>query len=222
MPFHNDFDSKFKKIETVAIKLGFNKATRTKEGWMANDIVHEILDGIGNSRTLLFDLSNDPKTSFVNGNVLYELGIADAIREPEDIFIIKEKSGTQVPFDASHIRYNEYEGEFSEDWLEKKLGTIIENQKWYKSRRVETAAKSIDGRGFELILSLYPKKPVGEDHFNDQAIGNEPKNKLAILRLIDLGILWFATEKKGQNYGWAYHWTPFGREVIKYLNIEKK
>jgi len=222
MPFNNSFDDKFKKIDNVAKKLGFDKATRTKEGWMANDIVHEILDGIGNSKTLLFDVSNIPETSRVNENVLYELGIADAIREPEDFLLIREKSDIKLPFDVSHIRYNEYEGDLQESWLKEKLEEVLKGQNWFKSRRIEAAAKSIDSAGFDLILKLYPTNLVNEDHFNDLSIGDNPIAKLAILRLIDLGIIWFATENLGEGkYGYAYHWTPFGREVIKYLNIKK-
>src|SRR5438105_14627216 len=95
MPFNADFDKKFKVINKVAVDLGFEKARRTKEDQKANDIVHEILDGIGNSKTLLFDLSDNPKEP--NGNVLYELGIATAVREPEDMLLIREKSSSKVP-----------------------------------------------------------------------------------------------------------------------------
>lgn len=40
-----------------------------------------------------------------------------------------------------------------------------------------------------------------------------------MLRLVDLGILWFASaiHKKGHEH--AYRWTPFGREVMKHLGI---
>ena len=43
---------------------------------------------------------------------------------------------------------------------------------------------------------------------------------MSVLRMIDLGILWFATgiDEKGREH--AYRWTQFGREVIKHLGIK--
>lgn len=226
MPFDSRLDAKFNIIEKVAKELGFENAIRVKEDWVANDITYKILDGISNSKTLLFDLSDDPKSPCefskqTNGNVLYELGIATAIRQPEDILLIREKSKTILPFDVSGLTVNEYEEELKEDWLKEKLSRVLSNQKWYKSKRVDSAAKSIDSFGLRLIHLIYKKRPTDRDHFNDEAIPEEWRTeaKLAILRMMDLGIIWFATAKKGTEY--AYHWTPFGREVIKNLGIEK-
>lgn len=237
MPFDDSFDYKFEVFKKVGEQFGL-EAKRTKEGWIANDIVHEILDGIGSAKILLFDVSPDPKTLHSNENVLYELGIADAIREPEDLLLIRKKTNkisppkflknlykkndAKVPFDISHIRYHEYEGKLSEAWLKERISAILENQKWYKSKLVKKTAQSIDSVGFEWILNYYPTKRKEDDHFNDQILGDDPKFKLAFLRLIDLGIIWLATERNSDGgHGYAYHWTPFGREVIKYLGIEK-
>lgn len=222
MPFHVNLDGKFDVICEVAKELGFDRAVRVKEDYVANDITYKILGGIGNSRTLLFDLSDDPKSHCefskqANINVLYELGISTAIREPEDILLIREKSKSELPFDIKSLNINGYEGPLNRDWLNQKLKAVLDGQNWYKSRRVIATAKSIDSIGLKLILKIYKENREGEDHFNDEGLPTEVK--LAILRLIDLGILWFATDKKGTEY--AYHWTPFGRAVIKYLGVEK-
>ncbi len=222
MPFHDRLNEKFNTIEKVAKELGFENAVRVKEDWISNDITHKILDGISNSKTLLFDLSDDPKSlcefsKRVNENVLYELGIATAIREPEDILLIKKRSESEMPFDVRNLAINEYNEELEKEWLKEKLKVLLDNQKWYKSKRVEVAAKSIDSFGLKLIHFYYKERPEKEDHFNDENMPIE--SKLAILRLLDLGFIWFATAKEGREY--AYHWTLFGKEVIKYLGIKK-
>ena len=240
MPFCKEFNPKFQRIRKVAKKVGFDDAKRTQENVIASDIVHEVLDGIANSKTLLFDLSDDPKISHaepelhnINGNVLYELGIATAIREPEDILIIRETTESKIykyPFDISHTRINPYpKSGLKGKWLENKLMEVRRGQDWSKSRRVREIAKSIDSVGFQtLILNIWALSPEGSDNFYDADIHNDPKVKLAILRFIDLGMLTFAVVSMFEEvspptvrYEFSYHWTPLGRAVIKSLGVEK-
>ena len=190
-----------------------------KEGLAGGDLLQEILDGIGNSRTLLFDLSDDPKSNNSNHNVVYELGIATAIREPDDMLLIKNKSGNKIPFNVDHLRYNEYEENLEEKWLIDKLDKIIKNQEWSKSRRIATIARAIDSSGYSLLVNIYGR--AGLDNFHDGSIGHLPEAKLAILRLMDLGILRFEVSQERLKREWSYYWTPFGKQVMKYLGIEK-
>jgi len=110
-----------------------------------------------------------------------------------------------------------YEGELMIDWLLGKLKKALEKQRWYMSKRVKAAANSIDEYAFELMYRI-GCRPPGFNHFNIARMPHEVR--LSVLRLIDLGILWFATgiDETGREY--AYRWTPFGREVIKCLGIK--
>lgn len=223
MPFHDSFDYKFKEImDPSAKKVGFDKAARVKEDWEANVITDRIFDGIANSKMLLFDLTDDPKSPCqfskqLNGNVLYELGIANAIREPEDIVLIRESSSVKIPFDIRGLNINIYEGELGIGWLSEKLKKALEDQKWYTSKRVDAAAKSIDDIALELMHKI-GSRPQGYNHFS--VGGKPPEVKMSVLRLMDLGILWFASVVEGSYREHAYRWTPFGREVIKHLGIK--
>lgn len=218
MPFHDSFDEKFTIIDNVAKQLGFECARRTKENAIGNDVVFEILDGLANSRTLLFDLSIDPKLakvesqeiSKISENVLYELGVALTAREPADIFLISQKTeaSRKLPFDILNTQINFYKYALTEDWLKEKLDLVVKQQAWYKSRRIKTAIRLIDSWGLKII-NLYSDSKI--THFNDENFPVEMK--LGILRLIDLGIVLFATGKQGGEY--AYYWTGFGKEVIK-------
>jgi hypothetical protein len=223
MPFHDSFDKKFiNVIGPSAEYAGFDKAERVKEDWEANVITDRIFDGIANSKLLLFDLTDDPKSPCqfskqVNGNVLYELGIATAIREPEDLVLIRERSSVKVPFDISGININKYKGELTIDWLSNKLIKALKDQAWYTSKRVEAAAKSIDEIALH-IMSTIGCRPQGMNHFNISGLPAEVK--ISILRLVDLGILWFASGIDMHGIEHAYHWTPFGCEVMKHLGIK--
>lgn len=220
MPFHPAFDSKFRNsFDPGARKAGFDKAARVSETWEANVITDKIFDGIANSKMLLFDLTDDPKspcqyTKQINGNVLYELGVANAMREPEDILLIREDSVVNIPFDVSGLNINVYKGELTLDWLVNKLKRTLERQAWYKSKRVQAAARSIDDIGLNLIVTI-GKRPNGYNHFN--VVGLPAEVRMAASRLVDLGILWLATAEKGREH--AYRWTPFGLEVIEFLGI---
>lgn len=220
MPFHTSFDIKFKNIfDPGARKAGFDKAVRVDETWEANVITDKLFDGIANSKMLLFDLSDDPKapcqySKQVNSNVLYELGVANAMREPEDIVLMRENSVVNIPFDVSGLNINVYKGDLTPDWLVDKLKRILERQGWYKSKRVQAAARSIDDIGLELMVNV-GKRPSGYNHFNVR--GQPIEIRMAASRLVDLGILWLATAESGHEH--AYRWTPFGLEVVKFLGI---
>jgi len=223
MPFHDSFDNKFKNIIVPSSKkAGFESAERVKENWEANVITDRIFDGIANSKMILFDLTDDPKSPCqfskqVNVNVLYELGIANAIREPEDIILIRESSSTQLPFDISGMNVNFYKEELEIAWLTEKLNNALKGQKWYNSKRVDAAAKSIDGIALQLMNSI-GCRPEGKNHFHITGLPTEVK--ISVLRLIDLGILWFASGVDEGKVQHAYRWTSFGREVIKHLGIK--
>lgn len=120
-------------------------------------------------------------------------------------------------FDISGLNINMYEGELLVDWLFGKLQNALEKQKWYMSKRVKAAANSIDEYAFELMYQI-GCRPPGSNHFNIAGMPYEVT--LSVLRMIDLAILWFATgiDESGREH--AYRWTPFGREVIKYLGIK--
>ncbi len=223
MPFHDSFDSKFNKINNSAKEVNFDRAVRVKEDWSANVITDKIFDGIANSKMLLFDLSDDPVLPCkylkqANVNVLYELGIANAIREPQDILLIRKTSSTKIPFDISGMTINEYEGDLTVEWLVNKLKDALKNQEWHKSKRVKAAAKSIDGEAIELMYN-YGRNPEDFNHFNTR--GAQAEVKMSVLRLIDLGIIWFASKCEGEYREHAFRWTSFGHEVMKHLNIQK-
>ena len=221
MPFDKNLDNKFNQlIQPAAKKAGFDKAERVKENIIADLITTKIFDGIANSKMLLFDLSDDPsspcKPKQVNGNVLYELGIANSFRDPQDIILIREESSHELPFDVRGIRYIEYKKPGNVKELTDGLKEALENQKWHKSKRIKVVAQSIDGEALKIMFE-HGRLPEGFNHFHTNP--KSPEIKMSVLRMLDLGIIRFAWEVDGEYSEHAFRWTPFGHEVMKYMDI---
>lgn len=107
MPFSSQFERRWKDIFKPAIVSCDLKPFRTKERLVSDSIPIDILKGIGTAKLLLFDVSNEKKDR-PNSNVMYELGIAHAIRLPEEVIIVRDEKSKKSPFDIRHFRWNEF------------------------------------------------------------------------------------------------------------------
>lgn len=224
MPFHDAFDSRFSDIIVSASKeAGFNSAVRVKENLEGSVIMTKILDGIANSKMVLIDFTDDPKSPcthslHVNGNVLYEAGIANAMREPSAVVMIRDQEPATADFDVRGLIINRpKDGILTKDWLVALLKTSLENHNWTESKRVKAAAESIDEIGLGLMWDI-GRRPKDWNHFN--TVGRTAEVKISVLRLLDLGILRFATGGVNSPTEHAYHWTSFGYAVMKYLCMD--
>ena len=227
MPFDKSFDEKYKVIEAAAAIAGFNgkAAERVDKTVQADPIYMKIIHKIANSKTLLFDLSDDPEVpcgckKHANSNVIWELGVALSIREQQDIVIIKEKSNSELPFNILQIsRYEYNKSEFTKEWLAEILKNALEAQKWYGSKRVRAVAQSLDPLSIQLIQDR-GRFPVGNSHFGFNQINTDAI--ISISKLIDLGMLRFNWAVKDENSSpeYSYDWTPFGRAVMELKGIK--
>ncbi len=216
MPFHPSFDSRFSNIIKPAAKeVGFEDAYRSKEILSSNAIVTKILEGIANSRMVLCDLSDDQ--GHVNGNVLYEAGIATTIREPHSVVLIRDQEPTKADFDVRGLTiYRPPNGKLTKSWLAGLLKRHLEETDWTKSKRIEVIAHSLDD--FCLVLLEGPgRNPDGYNHFH--VSGQPIEVRLAAQRLVDLGILWFDTGREERPLEYAYHWTSLAKDLMEYLGL---
>ena len=234
MPFSEFPILKFDLIKKAAEDHFREGADRADCSEGSNVIMTDVMNGIANSKMLLFDLSDDPKHSLdckekICQNVLYELGMAHIIREPEDIILIRKKSNINVPFDIFDVRRDEYEGELNPDWLNKKIKDALKNQEWHKSKRVVAAIRSLDHYASE-ILNEFGRYPERNSHFNlHQVIGTLLTFKCFVIsyaeatttlgRLVDLGIIKFDLAIHGVDAHHSYSFTQFGRMILKNRNI---
>ncbi|MBU0590825.1 MAG: hypothetical protein ABIJ10_01345 [Candidatus Micrarchaeota archaeon] len=240
MPFA--LKEKFDTINKSALEAGFKGgAKKADRDVNAEMIMDNILDGILNSKMILFDLSDDPKSTKkqkrINENVLIEIGIANAIRDKTDlIFIRNEKTENKLPFNINNIRYNMHGDVLDAAWLKEILKKAIENQIHYKTNRVRLTAQTLTPNELMImeVFGRLPEKywdnflvPIFEDYekksiegiFRDVS-GFEIKiTQRSIHRLLDFGIIRLNWSPDGNEI--SYWWTQHGYNVMKYLKKEK-
>jgi len=125
MSFSPQFESRWKEIFGPVIVSCSLEPYRTKEILVSNSITIDILDGISRVKFLLFDIS-DEEAGKPNPNVMYELGIAHAIRLPEEVIIMRDDISKSNTFDISHIRWNTFSPKETEKSITK-IKELIKN-----------------------------------------------------------------------------------------------
>ena len=152
---------------------------------------------------------------------MYELGVAMSIREPYEIAIIRRKTNKELklPFDIRVININTFPDKFTSDFVEDVIKKTFEKQDFYKNKRIKSAKESIDEKGV-LLMNTFGRIP-NRHHFHLPP-EIEPPYKVSLLRLIDLGILKFASQIwSPSGFEYAYHWTNFGYSVMQNMGINK-
>lgn len=221
MWFDQEHRSRYDNIIARAIERSNLTPYRVDQPVSGDSIPINILEGILNSRIVLFDisyitseitLSPSVKKRFRNANVMYELGLAHAWRLPEEVIVIRDDDDL-LPFDVTTFRVHKYDFNNIENsimQLSKVITDSLVEIKRAKSLMVERAAKSLDSRCLSFIGSNRGR------YFSETEY--DPLLTHIINRLLDLRILWLDTSGGGGSY--AYHWTELGRDVIKYHQIE--
>ena len=219
MSFDPSFDSRFSDIiNPAAIEAGFECAYRADEGRDSNAITTKIIDGIANSRMVLCDLSDDVQ-GHVNGNVLYETGIAQAIREPHSVVLIRDQVPEDADFDVRGFKINRPpDGKLTKPWLLDVFKEALGEIDWAQSERIKVIAHSIDHSCLDLI-NTFGRNPDDHNYFG--IIGRSIEWRLAAQRLIDLGILWFDTGREERPLEYAYHWTSLAKDLMEHLGLRQ-
>lgn len=75
----------------------------------SDSVLEDIMRGILDAKFLLFDISMD-ENGVRNGNVMYEIGLAHAMRHPEEMLIIRSDNAPLL-FDVANIRIHSYESD---------------------------------------------------------------------------------------------------------------
>ncbi len=225
IPINNgEFDKKFKDVIKPAVEnIKPKREVIRSDHKRDNEITQEIFDSIAHAKILLFDLSDDPKYgNKVNGNVLYELGIANTVRDKTDILLIREEKSLNpeyLPFDVRELPIEVYSKEELETgWMQDKINRALERKDWQKNKLLEIAKKSMEPVGFGLMDKYYQKKQIFDGNLSD-------RERIAALRLIDFGVLRGLPAVRGEHcerLEYSYCWTQFGQAFKKYLELDKR
>lgn len=116
MSFDERFDGRWQNVIAPAIaRLSVNgkklEAKRVDARKVSDSILTEILDGIAKCRLFFADVTTIGKLAdspIRSANVMYEVGIAHAIRLPEEVVLFRSDDDVLL-FDTSNIRVNKYQ-----------------------------------------------------------------------------------------------------------------
>lgn len=163
---------------------------------VGDSILTEILSGIGTCQVVLADITsigNLNDRPIRNGNVMYEIGLAHAVRLPEEVLLFRSDRDSLL-FDTANVRVNEYAPDEQPEAAKLKISeAVISAIKEVDLRRhlaVRAVVDSLDAASFEVLLRcqsegryVHPeRKTMG------QAL-TAVSTEAAIQRLLTLGLL---------------------------------
>lgn len=199
---------------------------------ISDSIVTEILQGIAHHLVVFADVTTIAYVGdnpIRNANVLYEVGLAHAIRLPEEVILFRSDED-QLIFDITNVRVNSYDPDTDPSTArELVIDSITNALNEIASKRhlsVRRAAESLDYLSWMVLAEAQHggiTPPVMRT--TGQVISNTSRAR-AIERLLDLGalkteymkvtpeLLQSASDKLTENM-FRYHTTPFGSAIFE-------
>ncbi len=163
---------------------------------VSDSILTEILTGVSRYRVVLGDITSTGKVgtkAIRNSNVMYEIGIAHAVRLPEEVVLFRSDSDDLL-FDLANIRVNTYDPDGAPDAAKEQVrDVIIETLREIDLKRhfaVRRAAEALDYPSWNLLTQAFASDGVKHPAMRTmgQILSNTAR-ALAIARLLDLGAL---------------------------------
>ena len=200
---------------------------------VSNSVLTEILQGISTCRLIFADITSFhqlDKTAIRNANVFYEVGLAHAIRQPEEVILFRSDEA-ELPFNITNIRVNKYDPDHAPEEaiqrVKQALTQALKEIDLQKSLAVNRAADTLDAMSWSILLEALAAQGVVKHPVIRLKLGAEQdaSKVTAIHRLLDLGILSTKyipftpkdlVEKGDRPFHelFNYHLTPFGRAVV--------
>ena len=224
MSFAPQYMSRFESIiapaiESIAIDNIPLKAYRVDASKSGDSILTDIMEGVAHSQMVLADVSTfgkDRTTNqpYRNGNVMYEVGIALACRQPQEVLLIRDDTDNFL-FDVSTIPHMTVD--FSQEHaarlrLHEELKARLRERQYVNDARVQLAIAALSTEELTVFRqaaeyapgTVWGRKETGSVDFF--AMASTP-------RLLDKGLIQLAgTFAEGIP---AYHLTPLGMVVAK-------
>jgi hypothetical protein len=193
----------------------------------------KILLEISEARLVLADITSIgmlDKRGIRNGNVMYEVGLAHAVRLPEEVILVRSDKD-ELLFDVQGIKVHSYEPDDnpqdSQELLCKLMTEALQQVELTKSNAVKETIGKLD---FECwhVLSESSVKPIEHPKMKNmrELMSFGSTRVPAIFRLLDRGLLKLAVEKVtldrleklGNTRGeevFRYEISEFGKAVLK-------
>jgi hypothetical protein len=179
-------------IEAVLVNGVPLRSVRVDQRTINDSILTEILTGIGQCRVVFADVTSLGRVDgrpVRNGNVMYEVGIAHAVRSPAEVVLFRSDDDPLL-FDVANVRVNSYDPDRHALAAVAKLNEALLNGlrevELLRSLTVRQAAERLDVKGWELLNKLSA---------GPAWIDIELFHTLALSRLLDAGLVTMEYEK---------------------------
>lgn len=166
MCFHPSFNARWKHVIEPAIREIGLEPYRVDTGKVNDSILTDITKSISSHRLIFADISamgkldTGGKKPYVvrNGNVMYEVGVAQAVRLPEEVILFRSDD-EELPFDVVNIRVHEYDPDRDPDDAKRKVTEVLRDAlvsiDQSKSLSVEAAAQRLDHLSFGQLSAIH-------------------------------------------------------------------
>jgi len=227
MSFDPAFDNRYDRIIRPAIEDGpiaseSLTAYRVDNSKTGDSILTNIVEGIAHSRLVLADLSvvdtgSSSGATFRNGNVMYEVGLALAARNPAEVLLVRDDN-ERFLFDVStipHLTLDFSDERKAKDQLREALEDRLTESKTVDDARVRIGVESLTQDDLRILRSLEDLKKDQVRSFEIPKLGQPSSpNRRGIERLTSSGCIRAVAINKevGSFY---YELTPFGRAVAE-------
>ncbi|MGA2769025.1 MAG: hypothetical protein ABSF24_12025 [Candidatus Bathyarchaeia archaeon] len=231
MPFSSQFEQRWKDIFKPAILSCGLKPYRTKERLVSDSIPIDVLEGVGRAKLLLFDISNDEKDR-PNPNVMYELGIAHAIRLPQEVIIVRDEKSENISFDIRHLRWNKFSTQNAKNSRDKIRKLVINAEKQVDLTRDLMVRNVLGALDIDMISFLEVVRGYVDRGFDLCAFDSSRKGEYGLYHescekndlrriardLINLGVIRSAKpipfRKKVYGGQPEYYFTELGKTIL--------
>lgn len=223
MSFANEFTPVWEEAIVPAVEECLEggkkyKAHRVDITTLSGSIITEILDGVAHATLIFADISVMSTGEWRgqrNGNVMYEVGLAHAVRPDTDIALVRSDR-KRINFDVSGIRVKHYpKNDLSQ--ARKIFANLLNNALHERNKTmsliIERARVRLDLHCLKLMTDYGEK--VGFRPFvlpKDAPL----EDRMAIWRLLDLEIITCVIPK---HLHYEYRWTDFGKAAYWKPNL---
>lgn len=189
MSFDTLLDRRWSEVIEPGVKDAGLQAFRVDASKISDSIITEIERGIATARLVLADISLVGTTR--NANVMYEVGLAHAVR-PHEVILFRSDL-EKLLFDLSPVRVNKYDPDHSpsqaRQTVREAVAEAIKEIDVRKSLAVDRAASSMDEH---TIIVLVAARDAGFQHpaaTTMSAVLSSLSDLQALSRVLDAGLV---------------------------------
>jgi hypothetical protein len=194
---------------------------------LSGSILSQIFDGVAHACLIFAEVSVCESGRWAgqrNGNAMYELGLAQALRQAEELIVVRSDN-EDLNFDISVLRAHHYERHnraSARQMFAELISDSLQQIDATKGLLVERAVASLDVDSIRLMMThglatgfSHPVERTMRDTMTGIAEGVRP----AIDRLLSLGIIRCVIAPP--RFDLEYRWTDFGRAVLRRIGADR-